>query len=69
MLETVTIGLATLHLGDCREMLATLGDGAANWCVTDTLALHARSLNRYVSTFCCVRPSKLRRLVSTTYQE
>lgn len=34
MQETVVIGSATLHLGDCREMLATLGDGAANWCVT-----------------------------------
>ena len=34
MLETVTIGTATLHLGDCREMLKNLRDGAANWCVT-----------------------------------
>jgi hypothetical protein len=29
MLETVTIGTATLHLGDCREMLATLRDQPA----------------------------------------
>ena len=28
------IGDAQLYLGDCREILPTLADGAANWCVT-----------------------------------
>lgn len=29
-----TIGSAELYLGDCREILPTLSDGSANWCVT-----------------------------------
>lgn len=28
------IGGATLYLGDCREVLPTLGDASLNWCVT-----------------------------------
>lgn len=34
MIRVEVIGNATLHMGDCREILPTLAAGSLNWCVT-----------------------------------